>query len=97
MNKLREGAKKKRLFLWEHYKPVADIQSALRELGPEPTHGQIVAILGMSKISCVYRNEGDVLGNRTRPDPAKTYRDAGITLLYPWETCRPIDCRRHGG
>src|SRR5712672_2563530 len=33
MSKLRDGPKRKRLFLWEHYKPVADIQDELEGLG----------------------------------------------------------------
>lgn len=95
MNKLRDGAKAKRLFLWEHYKPVADIQNAIRDLGPAPRLEQISAILGMTKIAWVLREEGDKLGNRSRPDPATTYCNAGVTLVYPWEGCHPIDCRRH--
>ncbi|WP_437629603.1 hypothetical protein [Sorangium sp. So ce854] len=95
MNKLRDGPKVKRLFLWEHYTPVANIQAALRDLGRAPDLEQISAILGRTKIAWVLREEGDKLGNRSRPDPAKTYRDAGVTLVYRWEDCHPVDCRRH--
>lgn len=97
MSKLRDGPKRKRLFLWEHYKPVADLQSAILALGSDPSHEQVAAILGMTKIVWVLREEGEALGNRSRPDPAKAYNDAGISLLHPWEACRPVDCGRHRG
>jgi hypothetical protein len=76
---------------------VADIQSAILALGPDPSHEQVAAILGMTKIVWVLREEGEALGNRSRPDPAKTYHDAGVSLLHPWEACRSVDCRRHRG
>jgi hypothetical protein len=95
MSKLRDGPKRKRLFLWEHYRPVADIQSELLSLGPRPILEQASAILGKTRIVWVLREEGDALGNRSRPDPATTYHDASVELLYPWEDCRPIDCKRH--
>lgn len=97
MSKLRDGPKRRRLFLWEHYKPVADIQNAILSLGPEPSQENVASILGMTKIVWVLREEGEALGNRSRPDPARTYQDAGVSLLYPWEECRPVDCRRHRG
>jgi hypothetical protein len=86
---------KKRLFLWEHYKPVADIQRELVALGPGPKVAQVAAILAKTKIVWVLRKEGIALGDGSRPDPAATYRDSGVSLLYDWEGCRPINCERH--
>jgi hypothetical protein len=89
----REGGR--RLFLWEHYHPVGDIQKELLGLGPSPRLGQVSEILAKTKIVWVLRREGDALGNRTRTDPGATYRDAGVDLLHRWEECGPIDCKRH--
>jgi hypothetical protein len=92
MSKLRAG--KKRLFLWEHCTPVADIRDEVLGL---PTRGldQVSAILRQTRIVWVLREEGIDLGNTARPDPAATYRDAGVELCYAWEECCALDCRRH--
>ena len=82
LSKHRAG--KGRLFLWEHYKPVADIKRDVLALGPEPQLEQITEILGETKIVWVLRKEGIVLGNTSRPNPPKTYSSKGVSLLYRW-------------
>jgi hypothetical protein len=85
----------KRLFLWEHYKPVADIKNELLRLGPSPRPNQVSVILAKTRIVWVLRREGNALGDKSRPDPARTYRDAGVELCHSWEDCAPIACNRH--
>jgi hypothetical protein len=78
LRKHRVGVKNRRLFLWEHYVPVADTQRRLVGLGPRASLDDVADILGETKIVWVLRDEGDALGNRSRADPGRAYRDAGI-------------------
>jgi hypothetical protein len=89
----RDG--RKRLFAWEHFKPVADIKREIVALQPTLTIEQVSAILVTTKIVWVLRDEAIALGDRSRPDPEAVYRDAGVVLLYAWEDCVPVACARH--
>jgi len=87
--------KHRKQFLWEHHKPVADMRNEIYSMGPKVRLEEVAAILGKTRIAWVLQSEGKKLGNKSRPNPAATYRDAGVVLLYPWDKCRPIDRKRH--
>jgi hypothetical protein len=85
----------RKVFLWEHYKPVVDIKTAVLKLGPSPQLDAVSSILGSTRIAWVLQSEGKALGNTSRPDPAATYRKKGVELFHLWEDCGPINCARH--
>lgn len=90
----------KRLFVWEHYEPVAQMQYAIETLTRPRVRRDIVAILARTKVVWVHRDEDMKLNElrmkSTRPDPARAYVSAGIELIHPWEDCTRCACIGHG-
>jgi hypothetical protein len=77
-------------FLWEHYEQVRDMLDALRGL-ESPSVAEVAPILRRARIAWILREEGARLpANAARPDPAKAYASAGITLVDAWEGSWPM-------
>jgi hypothetical protein len=73
------------LFHWEHYWPVSQqVKDLLKP--PASDERSIAAILGRTRIVWILKEEDARLQRAHRPDPAKAYAEAGIELMYPWDS-----------